>query len=264
MNAVTTEFYTGFGGARLAVHRMGPSIDSARPLILLHGLFSSAEVNWIKYGHAARLAEAGFAVIMPDLRAHGQSAAPHDPAAYPADVLIADLEALVHGLGLGLSDYDLGGFSLGARNALKGVQAGLTPRRLVLGGMGLEGLTQWSGRTDFFLDVIDRFGTIPRDDPAYFSQQFMKTMKIDPVAARLLLQSIAGAGVVDFSGVLMPTLVVCGTEDRDNGSPQALADALPHGSLAEIPGTHMSCVTRKELSEAIAGFLALEQSSNRT
>ena len=240
----------GFGGTRLAVHRIG----SGRPLLLLHGLFSSAEVNWIKYGHAARIAEAGFEVIMPDLRAHGQSAAPQDVGAYPHDVLVADLQALVRELGL--TDYDLGGFSLGARTALKGVLAGLKPRRLVLSGMGLQGLVKWSGRTDFFLDVIDRFGTIPRDDPAYFSQQFMKTMKIDPVAARLLLQSIEGVGVSDFSSVTMPTLVVCGTEDRDNGSPHALVDALPQGTLAEIPGTHMSCVTRRELGDAIAGFLA--------
>ena len=246
---IHTDFFDGFGGTRLCVHRMG----HGRPLILLHGLFSSAEVNWIKFGHAARIAEAGFEVIMPDLRAHGRSAAPQDPEEFPPDVLVADLHVLVSELGL--SDYDLGGFSLGARTALKGVQAGLRPRRLVLGGMGLEGLVKWSGRTSFFLDVIDRFGTIPREDPAYFSQQFMKTMKIDPVAARLLLQSIEGVGDVDFSRVSMPTLVVCGTEDRDNGSPQELVDALPHGTLAEIPGTHMSCVTRRELGEAISRFL---------
>lgn len=247
---VTLEYHDGFGGSPLAVHRMG----AGRPLVLLHGLFSSAEVNWIKYGHAARIAAAGFEVIMPDLRAHGGSAASHDPSDYPHDVLVTDLEALV--LSLGLSDYDLGGFSLGARTALKGVLAGLTPRRLVLGGMGLEGLVKWGGRSDFFLDVIARFGTIPRDDPAYFAQSFMKTMKIDPVAAKLLLESIAGAGIDDFARVTMPTLVVCGTEDRDNGFPHALVEALPQAVLAEIPGTHMGCVPKKELGEEIARFLA--------
>ena len=250
MSDVETGYFEGLNGSRLAVHRMG----TGRPLVLLHGLFSSAQVNWIKYGHAQTIADAGFEVIMPDLRAHGQSAAPVDPADYPHDVLVADLEALVRNLGL--SDYDLGGFSLGARTALKAVLAGLTPRRLVLGGMGLEGLVKWGGRSDFFLDVIDRFGTIPRGDPAYLGQQFMKTMKIDPVAARLLLLSIEGVGVRDFAGVGMPTLVVCGAEDRDNGSPTALAEALPHGQFAEIPGTHMSCVLRPELGTEIAAFLA--------
>lgn len=249
MSEVTTDFIEGFGGTRLAVHRMG----AGRPVVLLHGLFSSAEVNWIKYGHAATLAAAGFEVIMPDLRVHGQSGASHDPSDYPHDVLVTDVEAVVRALGL--DDFDLGGFSLGARTSLRAVLHGMKPRRLVLGGMGLEGLVKWGGRSDFFLDVIDRFGTIPREDPAYFSQQFMKTMKIDPVAARLLLHSIEGAGIADFSAVTMPTLVVCGREDRDNGSPEALVAELPRAKLAEIPGTHMSCVTRPELGRAIAEFL---------
>lgn len=249
MSEVTTDFIEGFGGTRLAVHRMG----AGRPVVLLHGLFSSAEVNWIKYGHAATLAAAGFEVIMPDLRVHGQSGASHDPSDYPHDVLVTDVEAVVRALGL--DDFDLGGFSLGSRTSLRAVLHGMKPRRLVLGGMGLEGLVKWGGRSDFFLDVIDRFGTIPREDPAYFSQQFMKTMKIDPVAARLLLHSIEGAGIADFSAVTMPTLVVCGREDRDNGSPEALVAELPRATLAEIPGTHMSCVTRPELGRAIAEFL---------
>jgi hypothetical protein len=58
------------------------------PLVLVHGLFSTAQINWVKYGHAARLADAGFRLFMPDLRAHGQSSAPHDPASYPEDVLV--------------------------------------------------------------------------------------------------------------------------------------------------------------------------------
>jgi len=39
----------------------------------------------------------------------------HDPAAYPPDVLADDGLALVEHLGLGDGDYDLGGYSLGAR-----------------------------------------------------------------------------------------------------------------------------------------------------
>ena len=135
-----TDHFASFDGTRLALHRMGPEQASARPLILLHGLFSSAEMNWIKWGHAQRLAEAGFECLMPDLRAHGQSEAPHAPAAYPDDVLAQDLAALV--AHLGLTDYDLCGFSLGARTSVRGVIAGLKPARLVLGGMGWRG---WPG-----------------------------------------------------------------------------------------------------------------------
>ncbi len=244
-----TQFIEGFRSTSLAIHRLG----AGRPLLLLHGLFSSAEVNWIKYGTAARLAEAGFGCIMPDLRAHGQSQAPHDPEAYPGDVLVKDVQALVHELGL--TDYDLGGFSLGARTAVRGVLAGLKPRRLILGGMGLEGLSGWARRSAFFVDAIDRFDEIQRGDPAYFAQSFMKTMKIDRVAARLLLASVDDTPAEDLAALSMPTLVVCGAEDQDNGSGPALVKALPDGRFAEIPGTHMSSVVGPHLATEIAKFL---------
>ncbi len=247
--SVTTEFYPGFDGTRLALHRMG----AGRPLILLHGLFSSAAMNWIKWGHAERLAAAGFECLMPDLRAHGQSAAPHDPAAYPDDVLAQDLAALVKHLGL--TDYDLCGFSLGARTSVRGVIAGLKPARLVLGGMGLEGLAGWTGRGAFFIDAIDRFDAVKHGDPAFPAVSFMKSMKVDRVAVRLLLQTFADTPPEALAALAMPTLIVNGDQDRDNGDPAALTAALPNAVQAIVPGTHMSCVTKPDLSEAILDFL---------
>jgi len=246
-----TEFVEGFGGARLAVHSMGDT--GGRPLLLLHGLFSSAEVNWIKFGNARILANAGFEVFMPDLRAHGQSDGPHDPEAYPADVLVRDLAAIVAALGLG--DFDLGGFSLGARTAVRGVLAGMMPRRLVLGGMGLTGLSGWARRSAHFVDAIDRFGTIERGDKAFVAQAFMKSMKIDRVAARLLLGSVDDTAPDAIARIAMPTLCVCGADDQDNGSAKELAAALPHGTYVETPGNHMSSVTFKDMGRAIADFL---------
>ncbi|NBC35924.1 alpha/beta fold hydrolase [Novosphingobium sp. FSY-8] len=254
MTNVTTQFITGFGGAKLAVHVAGP--QDGWPLVLVHGLFSSAAVNWVKYGHAARLADAGYRVIMPDLRAHGHSAAPHDPAAYPEDVLVDDLLALIEAFGLEEGGYDLGGFSLGARTVTRAVLAGAAPRRLVLGGMGLEGLAGWAKRSAFFIDVIDRFGTIKQGDPAYYAQQFMKVQAIDPVAARLLLGSVDDTPPDELLRLTLPVLVVCGEEDMDNGSAPRLARRLPNARYVEIPGTHMSSVTQRQLSEAILAFVA--------
>ena len=250
MTGTTTQFFEGLGGARLALHRMG----AGRPVVLLHGLFSSAEVNWIKYGTAAQLAAAGFECLMPDLRVHGQSAAPHDPAAYPADVLVRDAQALV--AHLGLTDFDLVGFSLGARTAARCVIGGMRPRRLVLSGMGLEGLAGWAKRQDFFVDVIDRFGTIRPGDPAYMSQQFLKTMGVDRTAARLLLGTMEDTAPESLAAITCPTLVLCGDKDNDNGSADRLAQALPDARRATIPGTHMSCVTRPELGAELVRFLS--------
>lgn len=246
----TTELIPGFDGQELAVHRLGEGL----PVLLLHGLFSNARTNWIKFGHARRLADAGFEAIMPDLRAHGESAAPHDPAAYPAGVLVKDAMALTEALGL--AEFDLAGFSLGARTAAAAVIAGLRPRRLVLGGMGIESLTGWDRRADFFIDAIDRFEDVRHGDPAFLAVSFMKTMKIDRVAARLLLQSVTDIGNADLARLDMPVAVICGAEDTDNGSPRALADALPDARYIEVPGTHMSSVAEPELGEAIVDFLS--------
>ena len=252
MSGTTTEKIASFDGTELAVHRMG----EGRPVLLLHGLFSSAEMNWIRFGHAEKLAAAGFEAVMPDLRAHGESAKPHDPGAYPPGVLLKDAAALVETLGL--EEYDLVGFSLGARTAARSVIEGLRPRRLVLAGMGLEGLAGWSRRSAFFIDAIDRFDSIGRSDAAFMAVSFMKTMKIDREAARLLLQAVDDTAPGELAKIAMPTMVLCGDKDDDNGSAAKLAAALPDARHVTIPGTHMSSVTEGALGDALVEFLGEE------
>jgi pimeloyl-ACP methyl ester carboxylesterase len=242
-------YWNASDGVRLAYHELG----TGRPVVLLHGLFSDAVMNWIKFGHAARIAADGFRVIMPDLRAHGLSARPHEPEHYPRGILARDLRELI--AHLGLTDFDLGGFSLGARTAVEGVGEGLRPRRAILGGAGLDGLRHWERRKCFFLDAIELFDRVPRGDPHWLSIQFMKSQKIDRVASALLLESFADAFMDWLKAFTMPTLVVCGSEDDDNGSAEELAAILPNATFEEVPGTHMSSVTKPELGEAIANFL---------
>jgi len=250
MTAASTHFWTASDSVDLAFHEVG----EGRAVILLHGLFSDAQMNWIKFGHAERIAAAGFRVIMPDLRAHGQSGKPHGAEHYPSGILARDLRELVQHLKL--TDFDLGGFSLGARTVVEGVGEGLRPRKAVLGGAGLEGLRNWKHRKDFFLEAIAMFDEVERGDPHWLSIQFMKSQKVDRAAARLLLDSFEGSRPDWLQAFTMPTLVVCGSEDDDNGSAEELAEALPNAVFEEVPGTHMSSVTKAELGEAIARFLA--------
>ena len=236
-------------GVELAYSELG----EGRPIVLLHGLFSDAQMNWIKFGHAARIAAAGFRVIMPDLRAHGLSSKPHEPDHYPRGILARDLRELI--AHLGLTDLDLGGFSLGARTAVEAVGEGLRPRRAILGGAGLQGLQHWERRKHFFLEAIELFDRVPRGDPHWLSIQFMKSQKIDRIAAALLLESFADTFMDWLKAFTMRTLVVCGSEDDDNGSAEELAGVLPNAVFREVPGTHMSSVTKPELGIAIAEFL---------
>jgi pimeloyl-ACP methyl ester carboxylesterase len=250
VSAAVTRFWTASDGVELAFHEVG----EGRAVILLHGLFSDAEMNWIKFGHAERIAAAGFRVIMPDLRAHGRSGKPHGDEHYPSGILARDLRELVGHLGL--TDFDLGGFSLGARTVVEAVGEGMRPRKAILGGAGLEGLRNWKRRKDFFLEAIAMFDEVERGDPHWLSIQFMKSQKVDREAARLLLDSFENSRPEWLQAFTMPTLVVCGSEDDDNGSAEELAEALPNAVFEEVPGTHMSSVTKPELGETIARFLA--------
>ena len=250
MTSVRQQQWAASDGTALVFHETG----EGRPVILLHGLFSDAQMNWIKFGHAERIAAEGFRVIMPDLRGHGESAKPHDPGSYPKGILGRDVaELVVH---LALESFDLGGFSLGARTTVEAVANGLRPRRAMLAGMGLQGLKGWERRKHFFLTAIEQFDTAPRGNPHWLAIQFMKTMKVDVAAAALLLESFVDAEDEWLESFAMPTLVVCGTEDQDNGSAPDLAAALPDGRFVAVPGTHMSSVTQSELGQAIADFVA--------
>jgi pimeloyl-ACP methyl ester carboxylesterase len=245
--------FSSFDGVNLKIHEMGEGKDGQHPVILLHGLFSNAHTNWIKFGHAQLLADAGFRVIMPDLRAHGDSAAPHDPAAYPDDVLVKDIEALI--AHLQLSDYVLGGFSLGARTTARLLVTGAKPGKAILAGMGLEGLAGWQRRQQFFQEAIRLTDSARRGDPHWLAIQFMKSQKVDPVGASCLLRTFSDLEPEALAVIDTPTLVLCGSEDRDNGDPVKLAGLLSGGQHVAIPGTHMSSVTKAELGQEMLRFL---------
>jgi len=241
--------FTSFDGQPIAWRELG----EGPPVILLHGLFSHGEMNWLRFGHAQVVAAAGFRVILPDARAHGHSAAPHDPAFYPPDVLARDVEALI--AHLALIEYDLGGYSLGARITARLIARGARPRRAVLGGMGLEGITCGLARRDFFRDAIARRGQHAPGTGAWYSVQFAKSTGSDLDAAVHLLGSFADTDLDELAAISMSTLVVCGADDRDNGSAPALAAVLPRATLVEVPGTHITAVSRPGLGAAIATFL---------
>ncbi|PKP90615.1 MAG: alpha/beta hydrolase [Alphaproteobacteria bacterium HGW-Alphaproteobacteria-16] len=246
-----THTFNSFDGTQLTWHEMG----EGRPVVLIHGYFSDAETNWIKFGAAQQLVDKGFRVIMPDLRAHGQSARPHDPAAYPPEALAMDAEALISHLEL--TDYDLGGYSLGARTIVRVLARGNVPppRRVILSGMGLEGLLDTGARAGYFRHVLTKLGEHKRGSGAWMAEAFLKTTGGDPVALLGILDTFVDTTREEIAAIAQPVLVLAGEDDDDNGSHTALADLLPQATLAEVPGNHMSAVTKKELGAAIVTFL---------
>ena len=180
-----------------------------------------------------RLPARAIRVILPDFRAHGDSSAPHEASHYPADVLAMDVEALIRHLEPG--NFVLGGYSLGARTAVRLLARGLKPERVILGGMGLAGITGGTERARFFLDVLAAPDSFEKGTPGYFAAQFLKQNNIDTVAAAHVLRSQLATPLEVVRGLETPALVICGAEDQDNGSAAELAEALPNAALVDHP-----------------------------
>jgi pimeloyl-ACP methyl ester carboxylesterase len=246
---ITTNSFQAIDGVKIAWRELG----QGRPLLLIHGFMSDAHTNWIKYGHAAALAHAGYRVIMPDLRAHGLSGKPHDPQHYPRDVLADDQFALL--THLGITDYDLGGYSLGGRTVSRMLARGATPSRAVISGMGLEGLTDTAHRGVHFRHVFDNLGQHEKGSAAWMAEAFLKTTGGDPDALRHVLETFADTNSAEIAGWTLPVAIVCGEEDRDNGSAADLVALLQHGKLFTVPGNHMSAVIKPGLGQAFVAAL---------
>jgi pimeloyl-ACP methyl ester carboxylesterase len=250
MAELPVQYYAGRDGTKLAYRELG----RGRPVVLIHGYFSNAMTNWVRYGHAAAVADRGFRVIMPDLRGHGDSAKPQDPAFYPPDVLADDGFALIEALGL--TGYALGGYSLGGRTTVRMLARGAAPTRAVIAGMGLDGITQASARNAHFRRILENRGGWERRSAEGKAEAFMKSTGADPVAGLYLLDSNVDTPPEVLATIRVPVLVLAGDEDDDNGTAEDLAAALPSGRAARIPGNHMSAVAHPDLGRAIADYLA--------
>ena len=246
---ITTHTFEANDGVQIAWRETG----KGRPLILIHGYISEADTNWIKFGHAAVLAGAGYRVIMPDLRAHGMSGKPHDAALYPKDILADDQFALI--AHLGLTDFDLGGYSLGGRTVARMLARGCSPRRAIISGMGLQGLTSTEKRGNHFRHILDNLGNHEKGSPAWMAEAFLKTTGGDPVALRLVLETFVDTSEEQLRAMDLPIAVICGEDDSDNGSATALAELLPRSKLFTVPGNHMSAVVKPELGQALVAAL---------
>ena len=82
-------------GAQLYYETFGVPLPHAAPIVLIHGSTGTGRSDWDVM--APRLARAGYYVIVPDCRGHGQSANP--TRSYSFREMAADTAALVRGLG---------------------------------------------------------------------------------------------------------------------------------------------------------------------
>jgi pimeloyl-ACP methyl ester carboxylesterase len=250
MESPAVSFFAGRDGTRLAYREIG----EGRPLVLLHGALGDATL-WLRHGQAEALAAHGYRVLLPDFRGHGASAKPLDPSAYPADILTDDAFAFLEHLGV--EDYDLGGYSLGARIVVRMLVRGATPRRAVVAGQGLQQVLGFGGGVVRMLRrIVEATGPLEPGSPEERTAAWLRSAGADPAALMPAMDSLVATPVEDLARVQVPTLVAMGTEDERAESFEALVAALPRATAATMPGDHGKAASAPEFVAAIIDFLA--------
>jgi pimeloyl-ACP methyl ester carboxylesterase len=247
---MTGNLFAGRDGAELVFHETG----SGRPLILLHGYMSAGPQMLDAW--AGLFAGQGRRIIAPDFRGHGDSARPHDPAAYPPDVLSDDGLALVEHLGLGDGDYDLGGYSLGARIVLRLLVRGVRPGRAIVAGQGLAKVSGPQGEESsrVLTALLDGTAIEPGSREARTAEWISK-LGADPQALLLVLNSLVPTPQGALRQITVPALVAIGDQDERSDA-RELAALLGDARFMGVPGDHRTAIAAPELAAAMTAFLA--------
>lgn len=243
--------FAGGDGVELACHETG----SGRPLILLHGFMGSGS-HMMELGLVRALAGQGHRVILPDFRGHGDSAKPHDLAAYPPDVLAGDGLALVEHLGLGTADYDLGGYSLGARIVVRMLVRGAQPGRAIVAGQGLAKVSGPQGGSQshrVLRALLDGAAIEPGSADAPLAN-WVSNVGADSRVLLHVLNSLVPTPEEALRQITIPALVAIGDQDERSDADK-LAALIPDARFVRVPGDHASAFAAPELAAAITAFL---------
>jgi pimeloyl-ACP methyl ester carboxylesterase len=230
-------------------------VGAGRPFVMVHGLMGTG-AGLTDQGLVPALAGHGHRVILPDLRGHGDSGRPHDPACYPPDILADDVLALIGHLGL--DDYDLGGYSLGGKLVLRLLARGARPAHAVVGGQGLDALDAESDRTEGhrrILAAVASGAALPAGSPEEAMAYWIRQSGVDPRAVGLVLATFVATPAGALRPVTVPTLVIVGDQDSRGATADSLAALLPHGRLVMVPGDHLTAPEAAEFITAILQFL---------
>ncbi len=226
--------------------------------MLHHGFIADSALNWVGPGIAPALA-ATRRVVAIDARGHGASGKPHDPAYYGEAKMARDLMLLVDRLGL--SSYDLLGYSMGAIVALLVAAQDGRVRRLVTGGIG-SGAVELGGVDRRSLPPEELACALEADDPtgivheqAAAFRAFADMLGADRKALGAHARVVHREPIA-FERIAAPVLVLAGNADPLAVRPELLVQALAGAKLQLLEGDHMSALRDPRLIPALLEFLA--------
>jgi len=247
------------GALTLAYDDMAPRGAPTGVVLLVHGFASNRAENWRRLGWYSAFERAGYRLIALDLRGHGESDKPHDPAIYGRAQMAGDVIALMDHLGL--RRVTLMGYSLGAHLALAAALS--APHRLdhlILGGVGGRMLSSDPAPAP----AMTLAQALLCENPDEITDQIQKGFRLfaqaqgeDRLALAACSQGLGAPADRDVvANLLVPTLVVAGARDELAGDPAILAAAIPGARAVTLPACdHFSAIPHALFKAAVFDFL---------
>jgi pimeloyl-ACP methyl ester carboxylesterase len=254
---LTPNFFKSPDGLSLAWYELG-SGDGNPPIVVIHGFSSSTKHEWEDSGIASAVRDLGRRIIGYDARGHGNSEKPHDSRFYGGDFMARDAMALV--THLGITSYDLVGYSMGGSIATVVASFDRRVRRAVIGGVG-HGVATKGGLDKRVLDSKALAAGLRADSEDGLSD-IVKTFRRNAIARGNDLLALAAHSdaltprTIDFSAITAQALVIAGDTDPLAEKPEVLASAIPGGRLAIVPGDHYASKRSPEFRQVLLDFLA--------
>jgi pimeloyl-ACP methyl ester carboxylesterase len=238
------------------------------PIVLIHGFTASIDSNWVEPGIVDKLDD-DFKVIALDLRGHGKSDKPHDPAAY-GDEMAADVVRLLDHLKI--EKAHVVGYSLGGFTTLKLLT--LHPERFLsatLGGAGwrppgedggisglAESLESGNGIAPLMIALTPTGQPTPSPEQIEMVNQMLMATN-DPLALAAVIRGMGSLTVPEEAArkIEVPILAVVGEVDPLHAGVEELDRMLPEPEVEVVvlPGKdHMTAVADPALAQSVYDF----------
>jgi pimeloyl-ACP methyl ester carboxylesterase len=121
----------------------------------------------------------------------------------------------------------------------------------VLGGMGADFTNpNWPRRIGFYNALMND------SIPGYESfRKYIGEKGLSPKVLASQQKEQPSTSKAQLAKLKQSVLVICGTEDADNGNGKELQQMIPNSRFVSVPGNHNSASGTKEFASAILQFL---------
>ncbi len=244
---VDAQIFSSFDGTQIHYEIMG----KGRPVVLLHGFIVNSN-SWKGGVLPTKLSEAGFQVVLVDLRGNGQSEKPHNLAKYENNAEIKDVMALMKFLKI--PKYDVIGYSCGAILTARMITIDKHIRTAIIGGVGSDFTNpNWERRKSFEELFSGKAHLHPEFQGAL---NYAKKISADTVVLGFLQRVQPSTSLNALKKFKKPVLIILGSDDPDTTKADELVKNFKNATLKIVPGKdHNNASGSEGFAEEVLKFL---------